>query len=130
MNDLAFVGVAVISGLFSLAAISLLQHNWYKKEKAKHNYYIKRAKLTYRHKSNPPAPPQPSGAQDWLQTIQKLPPDVLHGLVDRLGGDESTGEGGIEETLLELVKENPDLVNQFLGKIREKPADQEQHFES
>jgi len=124
MNDIALIGVSIISGCFSLAAISLLQHNWYKKEQAKHSYYIKRLKYQNRAKSTAPPPPapSPSGAMDWLQTLQNLPPDLLHAFVDQFAGDEKepTGEGGLSETILNMVEKNPDIVKDFLANYRDK----------
>jgi len=119
MNDWVLIAMGIMSGLFSLAGISLLQHNWYKKEKAKHSYWLKRLRYQNKTKSPPPAP-SPSGAMDWMQTLRNIPPDTLHSLVDTLGGDQPTDEEGISDTIMQLVKENPELVQQFLGKMRDK----------
>ena len=45
MNEYAFVLVAVISGVFGLIGLQMLQQNWYKREDLKYKFDVKRARL-------------------------------------------------------------------------------------
>ena len=115
MNELIILGVSIISGVMGLMGIQLLQHNWYKREKLKFEFDTKRAKL--RKKQLPiKKTSTPSSPSDWLEQLKKVNPETLHELIDTFseGGEE---KGDISEILGTIVKNNPELVEKFLGNI-------------
>lgn len=136
MNDFAFIFVAVISGIFGLIGLQLMQQNWFKREDLKYRYDVKRAKL---RKKNVPvkATSTPSSPLDWISIIKKLDPDMVHNFVDVVSGgspeyaDEEGAEGieGMIGKALNVAKNNPELAQTFIdGLNKGKGGQQEQQI--
>lgn len=121
MNDATLIAMALISTLGMLAGIQLMNHNWFKRQKELHKYKVKTTKLRQKGakiKSSPPSSPL-----DWVDKIRGLDPDLLHTLIDTLGGEEGGFEpgGDIMDYVIDIGRKNPDLVKGFLegvGKIK------------
>ena len=109
--------VSIISGIFTIIGISLLNHNWFKKQEMKYNF----EKYKVRQKSKgktPPRTPAPSSPIEWIDKLKGINPETLHTLVDTLSGEgEGEGEAGLEDTIINIARENPELVKKFLGGI-------------
>lgn len=56
---------------------------------------------------------------DWIEKLKGINPDVLHELVDTVSGGESEG-GDIGDIVGSLVKNNPEMVQNFLQGIQSK----------
>lgn len=120
--------VAIISGGFTLAGISLLNHNWFKREDAKYKYYLKRQKQGQKLKNNPiPPPGNPpqtplTGVGNILNLVKNLDSDQIEMLKDVvLGGGEPQSELGELGGLLE----NPVIQNAIKGFLEAKTKDGE-----
>jgi len=112
MNDAALIGMAVISTLGMLAGIQLMNHNWFKREKVKYQYQMKRAKL--KAKGLTVKKGAPTGALGWIDTLKSLDPEILHTLIDQFGGEIPEEEGDLTDILGNIIKSNPDLVKSFI----------------
>ena len=123
MNEFVFLAIAVISGIFGLISIQMLQQNWYKREDLKYKFDVKRARM--RRKNIPiKQTSTPTSPTDWIDTIKKLNPDILHGLIDSVTDNKSV-EGdfeeseGIEGTIMNIARNNPELVQNFLNGLQQ-----------
>ena len=116
MNEYVILIISFISGVFGLIGIQLLQHNWFKREDMKFKFDLKRAKI--RAKNIPVKKTStPTGAMDWLTELKKVNPDTLHELIDTFGGGGEREEGDVTEILGNIVKNNPEMVQKFLGSM-------------
>jgi len=121
MNEYVFLAISVISGIFGLIGIQLLQQNWFKREDLKFKYDVKRAR--FRSKNIPVKKTStPTGAMDWIAALKTVDPDVLHGLINGISGAGGEAlneeETGIEDTILNFAKSNPEMVKKFLDGIQ------------
>jgi len=117
MNEYVILAVSVVSGIFGLMGIQLLQQNWFKREDLKFKYDVKRAKL--RRKNLPVKKTStPSSVTDWLSLIKGIDPDVAHNLIDGIQGDYTDQDGNpIADAVKGFVQSNPDMVMNFLNGI-------------
>lgn len=126
--DEAFIYVAVISGLFTLAAISLMNVNWFKRERFKfetsnlkkqNDLQLKKMARDLGISKSLPPQPQPSGNVGGLLDLAKgLSTDQLGAIADIIRGNEETeGGGGIEgiDDLIAFATKNPEIVKSFLS---------------
>ena len=129
MNDASLIAMAIISTLGMLAGIELINHNWFKREKVKYQYQVRRAKLKQKGVSVAKNPP--SGALDWIDTIKKLNPDTMHALIDQFAGEgmEIQEGGDITGTLINLAEQNPELVQSFLKGLGGKKQEEKQDLQ-
>jgi hypothetical protein len=143
MDD-AFIVVSVISGLFGIMGLLILDRNWFRRERFKfeQDTLKKQNSLQFKKmarelgldaKSAPPnyrasAPTSLlENAGPLLNLAKNLNPDQIAAVADILGGGteapESEGLGGIEG-LIEFATKNPDLVQGFLGGLnKNKPVE-------
>jgi len=126
--DEALIVVAVVSGLFTLAGIQLLNHNWFKKEIFKANTLqtkkvndLKIKKLS-REMGLSPMKNAALNTGTLLDTAKQLKP-LLNLISGSNGGelplDEEEGEeedSGVND-LINFVRKNPDMVKGFLSKM-------------
>jgi len=121
MNEYVLLGISVISGIFGLIGIQLLQQNWFKREDLKFKYDVKRARFRSKNIAVKKTS-SPSGAMDWIAALKTVDPEVLHGLINGISGSggESLNEeeSGIEDTILNFAKSNPEMVKKFLDGIQ------------
>ena len=116
MNEWIMVIGIIVGSLTGLASIQLLQHNWYKREKLKFGFDVKRAKL--RKKDLPVKKTStPTTPMDWLGELKKINPETLHELIDQFGGGGDEQGGDLTEILGNIVKTNPELVQKFIGNL-------------
>ena len=134
MNEYGLIAVSVISGIFGLIGLQMLQQNWYKREDLKYKFDVKRAKL--RRKNVPvKATSTPTSASDWLDTIKKIDPNIAHDFIDAItptsavDGDyeEGSGEGlqGAAGSLVNFAKNNPAMVENFLKGLNDSKGSQQ-----
>lgn len=115
--------VTFISSIFGLIGLTMLNNNWFKRQKCKYDYQLKRAKLS--RKISAPVQEEP-GAFDNLKTIlpllKGLDSDQIGALADRfLGGGEEiieTGGGGLLDNIPKP------LIDAFMKGITDKSKDQ------
>ena len=114
MNEYVWIAVSVISGVFGLMAISLMQHNWFRREDLKYKYDLRRAKA--RAKGTPVKKSStPSGVGDWIQLLKGVNPETAHLLIDSFGGSESSEEPeDMVDKIVDMASKNPELVEKFL----------------
>lgn len=113
--DEALIYVSIISGLFTLAAISLLNHNWFKKElfktqnlsiKKKNDLQLKKFAKELGLNSSNKAPPV-AGSNNILELLNQLNPETLNAIKGLLGGAPPLLEG-------ETSEGEPDTLNQVI----------------
>jgi len=117
MNEFVILGVSIISGIFGLMGIQLLQQNWFKREDLKFKYDVKRAKL---RKKNIPVKKtsSPTTASDWISLLRGINPEIAHSVIDGIQqSDEYMDEQGnpIAGAVQGFIKQNPDMVMNFLN---------------
>lgn len=133
MNEYVLLGISIISGIFGLIGIQLLQQNWFKREDLKFKYDVKRAR--FRSKNVPvKKTSSPTGAMDWIAALKTVDPDVLHGLINGISGggsEDLESEGsGIEDSILNFAKSNPEMVKKFLDGVTSGSGDQQEQGSS
>ena len=144
MNDVAFISVAIISGFFSLAAISLMQHNFFKREKFKFNIArekkvdslkLKKLEREFQIKNDPKITeyaPETPGIMDLLQNLDMDKIKQFAGLIQQ-DNDQEGIEGDPINLLTGFVQDHPDIVNSFLegvaAKKQEDPNQQTIEYE-
>lgn len=116
--NLELIVVALISGIFTLMGISLLNHNWFKREDMKYTYYLKRQKQGQKKfvPSSPPVNPPSNPLNNLsgiLEVAKNLDGDQIMSLLEYFkGGDEPPpSEFGELGGLLE----NPVIQNAIKG---------------
>ncbi len=138
INGSDMVTIAIISLIGTVIITQLLNHNWFKRQQLKELFYGQRQdknidfekfKINKRIQSKSLTVKKPDlGPIDWIDKLKGFNPEVLHSLVDTVAGNpEQTdlqegleGSEGIEGTILNMVKDNPDLVNKFVKGIGNK----------
>ena len=131
--DEAFVVVSVISGIFGLIGLLLLDRNWFRRERFKFEQDTLKKQNTLQFKkmardlgldskASPyrnSAPSSPlANIPALLEIAKSLNPDQLGTIADILtgaGGSEEAEDGlGGMEGLIDFATKNPDLVKGFL----------------
>lgn len=128
--DEAFIVVSIVSGLFTLAGISLLNHNWFKKEtfkldifnqKKEYNLRLKKLErdlgLTKTKTSHPPTEtaPAPDTLSSLLSIAKGLNPEQLTSVLEMIKGAAADGDLPEKaEGLMGIIDEHPELVEAFL----------------
>jgi len=131
--DESLIVVSIVSGLFTLAGISLLNHNWFKREsfkfdisfdRKKHDLELKKMArdmgLTSPTKSSI-ASTQDRAPSSILDFAKNLHPDQIAAIAEILTGQPTEDQvaGGIMpdgmEGLIDFATKNPDVVKSFLS---------------
>jgi hypothetical protein len=130
--------ISIISGIFSIIGISLLNHNWFKRQRLKYDLEVRKIKARSKAKlprSNP-APEINSSSPlanvgSLLNIARGLDPEQIGDLINMLTGKSAEPEaaGGILE---EIVANNPELVQSFIDGFTKgkKNEPQEEAFKS
>lgn len=93
--DLSLIIVTIISGIFSVIIISLLNHNWFKRQAMKLNNTIELKKLEYAHKrhyaklkgSNISSITRSPSIPGIMGLLKNLDDDTILNIVDTLRGE-------------------------------------------
>jgi len=117
-----FIIVSLITSCFGLLGLWMVNQNWYKRQKMKYNYQVKRAKLSQKLKV---PVKEDKGILDqatqWLPLLRGLDGDQIGELADRFlggGGEEiSQASGGLEGILDNIP---PEMINSFLKGLSKK----------
>jgi len=146
INGSDMVVIAVISLIGTVIITQLLNHNWFKRQQLKEHFYGKRQdknidfekfKINKRIHSKMLNVKKPDlGPVDWIDKLKGLNPEILHSLVDSVTGtpeETDLTEGleepaGIENTILSMVKDNPDLVTKFVKGMGNKDEKKENYL--
>lgn len=134
--DEAFVVVSVISGIFGIIGLLILDRNWFRRERFKFNLDSDKKEQTLRFKKmardlglDVKTPPFRGPASTPMDTIsgllpllKNINPDQLGAIADILGGqapDEGGEEGPLSgiEGLVDFATKNPDMVKGFMDGI-------------
>ena len=118
--------VSIISGIFSVIAICLLNHNWFKRQHMKYSHEEGMYKLRkqYAKPKEPASTPLESASSidlpGILNLVKGLDADQIGGLLDLLQGGEmpSAVPEGLEGVLSDLIQNNPELVQSFLKGVK------------
>ena len=132
--DEAFVVVSVISGIFGLIGLLLLDRNWFRRERFKFEQDTLKKQNTLQFKkmardlgldskASPyrnSAPSSPlANIPALLEIAKSLNPDQLGTIADMLtgagGSEEAEGDLGGMEGLIDFATKNPDVVKSFLS---------------
>ena len=137
--DEAFIWVSVISGLFGIAGLQLLTHNWFRKERFKlETYNLKKQNdLQLRKMARDlgldlKKPPQSIEHAPLSDQKPNLLAEILPSLVKNLDGEqisalaerflpaaaEQESGGGIGDLIGDFITENPEMVKSFLGGLK------------
>jgi hypothetical protein len=134
MDD-AFIVVSVITSLFGILGLLILDRNWFRRERFKFEQDTQKKEYALRFKKmardmgldtktppyrNPAASSLMDNAAPLLSLAKNMNPDQLAAIAEILGGggggggDEATeGLPGGLDGLLEFATKNPDLVKGF-----------------
>jgi hypothetical protein len=129
--DETLIYVSIISGLFMIAGLEVMTHNWFRKERFKFETYnlkkqndLKLKKMAKELGIGKYAPQEPileekqAGnilSQYLPEIIKNLEPDQLAALADRfLPESEERTEGGMLDGILKYAAENPEIAKSFL----------------
>jgi hypothetical protein len=138
MDD-AFIIVSIISGLFGIIGLMILDRNWFRRERFKFDQDTQKKEMTLRFKKMsrdlgldtklPPYQPSASNPSDvisgLLPLLKNINPDQLGAIADILGGQEAEGGGeggGIEQGIIDFATKNPEMVKNFLEGLKNKSA--------
>jgi len=130
MNEFVLLAISIISGIFGLIGLQLMQQNWYKREDLKYKFDVKRARL---RKRNLPvkSTSTPTSPMDWIEAIKKLDPEMVHSFIDTINpsnaidGEYEEGEQGLIEKGLQVARDNPELAQNFLKGLKQKTGEQQ-----
>lgn len=134
-ESMELVYVSIISGLFGILGLLILNLSWYRKEKFKveMGFLKKKNDLEFKRLAQEyglPIKKTPSGGSvstdnppslpSFLpELLSKLPPDTLADLAERfLPAPDEGGGGGITDQLMEFAQSNPEIVKSILGGIK------------
>jgi len=134
--DESLIVVSIISTLGMIAAIELLNHNWFRREHfkvttsfEKKSNDLKIKKLAHElGLSTQKAPSEPSEKTGGMGLVSAVLPELLKNmdpdalaniatnLIGNYGGaaEETEGGGGISDILGDLIANNPEMVKSFL----------------
>jgi hypothetical protein len=147
--DGSLVILGLMTSIFTLVGIEMINHNWFKRERFKFNMSVDRKEVDMKLKKmarelgldkKPISPPEtslaPVGAstmdtiRSLLPLAAKLAPEQLEALIEQFlpmegggGGEESPS--GID-SLVDFVTKNPEIVRGFMDKLGAKGGSQNQ----
>ena len=134
--------IVLIPSIFTFLSILLLDRNWFRRERFKTDQsFIKKKNdlefkklardLGLQNTKESPAPQEKTrgagiAAAILPELLKNMDPDTLANIATNLigtyaggGGEEiEGGGGGLGDTLMDFVKENPDIVKGFLGGLK------------
>jgi len=115
------IAVSIISGIFGILSILMLQRNWMQKKEMDWKYTIKRYKLGKQYKiAESQLPPAPT--KSTIEKVKGIDTDKIGNILDMIQGkdydqiDEDEDEDFLD-TIIDIAKNNPELTQQFLGKL-------------
>jgi hypothetical protein len=129
--DETLIYVSIISGLFMIAGLEVMTHNWFRKERFKFETYnlkkqndLQLKKMAKELGIGKYAPQEPiieekqSGnilSQYLPEIIKNLEPDQLAALADRFIPEREESGGGFDlDSILEYAAKNPEIAKSFL----------------
>jgi hypothetical protein len=138
--DEAFIYVTVISSLFGILGLLILDRNWFRRERFKFEMDTQKKEMSLRFKKmardlgldtktpafRGPASSPLDTAGGLLQIAKNLGPDQLGALAGILGGKQEEVEEEEEglpmglDSLVDFATKNPDLVKGFLDGMKNK----------
>lgn len=114
---------AIISGIFFIVGIIILQLFW--ERKYKFNLDFEKFKIRERKKATKDKyklqikNPAPKDVNFWLSKIKDLNPEVVANILDAVSNEEAGSEGlfdSLGEGIGDFIQNNPKLVQGFLNK--------------
>ena len=123
--------VSIVSGIFTLIGISLVNHNWFKRQELKSRYKIKEIKA--RKQAKLPTPPEretsPLGSLSGLLNVAKnLEPEQIGDLIELATGRGDTGGDTTGDILNDIIENNPEIVQSFIKGLSQNVKKKEPEF--
>jgi len=126
----------------SILVSQMWQMNWFKRENFKHSMAINRKENSIRFRKmerdlgltagKPMTRTEARSPMEWLETIKKLDPNMIHSFVDSISGQKTEYEGedpeseeGLIEKALGFAKSNPELAQNFLDGLNKGKGEQQ-----
>ena len=125
----------------SILVTQMWQMNWFKRENFKYDQSINRKENSIRFKKMEKDLGLKAGSSlksttaasplDWIETIKKLDPNVVHRFIDSISGvtgvesEEEESPGGIEGTIMNIAQNNPELVQNFIAGLNKGQGEQQ-----
>jgi len=126
----------------SILVSQMWQMNWFKRENFKDKQAINRKENSIRFKKMEKdlglrvgrslTHDEARSPLDWLETIKKLDPNMIHSFVDAISGqkteyegEDPESEGGLIEKALGFAKSNPELAQNFLDGLNKGKGEQQ-----
>lgn len=125
----------------SILVSQMWQMNWFKRENFKFNMAINRKENSIRFRKmerdlglkagKPITQTEARSPMEWLETIKKLDPNMIHSFVDSISGQKTEyeegpeGEEGLIEKALGFAKSNPELAQNFLEGLNKGKGEQQ-----
>ena len=139
------VEVAIIMTVGGIAGSILItqmwQMNWFKRENFKFNMAVNRKDMSIRFrkierdlgltKGKAVQDTTSKTPMDWLETIKKLDPNMIHSFVDSITGEKQEyeegpeGDQGLIEKALGVARDNPELAQNFLAGLTKGQGEQQ-----
>jgi hypothetical protein len=106
----------VVMSTFSIIGAVIIMHfsfiNWRKKKQIDYDFELKKIKLRSRRKPAPKS--KPLGIMDYVDKLRGLNPDTINTILDFATGQQEEQPDGIEDSIINFAKSNPDIVKSFL----------------
>ena len=148
--DGSLVILGLMTSIFTLVGIEMINHNWFKREKFKFNMSVDRKEMDMKLKKmarelgldkksiSPPEQSLPQPQASTMDTIRsllplaaKLAPEQLEAIIEQFLPSES-GAGDYDEkpsgidSLVDFISKNPEIVRGFMDKLGAKGGSQNQ----
>jgi len=146
--DGSLVILGLMTSIFTLVSIEMINHNWFKREKFKFNMSIEKKEVDMKLKKmarelgldkkpispiEQSLPPAGASTMDTIKSLlplaAKLAPEQLEALIDNFlpseGGDYEEKPSGID-SLVDFISKNPEIVRGFVDKLGLKGGTQNQ----
>jgi hypothetical protein len=142
--------IVFVPSVFMLITILILDRNWFKRERFKvdMNFSKKKNDLEFKKLARDlglqnvrelPAPQEKTrgaglAAAVLPELLKNMDPDTLANIATNLigtyagGGGEETGGGGIGDILGDLIANNPEIVQSFLGGLKSGKENKVENF--
>lgn len=142
MENEVFLYVSVISGVFSIVCIQLLNQNWFKRQELKsqlrlrelgYKYKIDKRKLRLKEKITVPDYDTPlegglgglNKYAKWLPILKSLDQDQIGEILNILGGNMASQEYDDESPISQILDNlPPDLITSFLEGLNKNKSEQ------